>query len=361
MLGDQGAARRSIGYYVHHQGHGHLARARAIQARLGSRCTLIGTLPEDDTNPAVLRLPDDRISVSFSGADGESSRPNAFHYAPLDAANVRARMALLAAWIAQTNPACLIVDVSCEIALFARLMSVPVVLVRLAGRRTDTPHLEAFRAAEALIAPFPAEFDDRSMPEWVRDKTTYVGFIGGLRPPSAAPAKPRSIALVLGQGGASVQVGAIVAAARATPTWDWQVYGPIATSGELPANLAFYGWCADLGSRLSEADVVVGGCGDGLLADVAAHAKRFICLPEDRAFDEQRSKARHLARHRMAVVLEGWPMPAQWPGVLEDACAIDPSRLASRHDPSAADKAAAVIETLIAGRARQNGRSGGTR
>ncbi len=357
----EGAARRSIGYYVHHQGQGHLVRARAIQAKLGSRCTLIGTFPGDESDATILRLPDDRISASFSGADGESSRPNAFHYAPLDAANVRERMALLAAWIAQNNPACLVVDVSCEIALFARLMSLPVVLVRLAGRRTDTPHLEAFRAAELLIAPFPAEFDDRDMPQWIRDKTIYVGFIGRVRPQRPAPSKPSRIAVVMGQGGASVlMIEAIGAAARATPAWDWQVFGGIPEGGDLPANLALHGWCADLSLHLSEADVVVGGCGDGLLADVAAHAKRFVCLPEDRAFDEQRSKARHLARHKMAVVRESWPLPDQWPGVLEEACAIDPGRLASRHDPLAADRAAAVIESLIANRASQNGRSGGT-
>ena len=342
--------RRPIGYYVHHQGRGHLARARAIRARLSRCCTLIGTFPDDATDTPALHLPDDRIAGDFAGADDERSRPEAFHYAPVGASNVRDRMAILAAWIAAERPACLVVDVSCEVALFARLLSVPVVLVRLAGRRIDPPHLEAFRAADALLAPFPAQLDDDAMPGWVRDKTAFVGFVGGTRPPSAGSCRPRRIALVLGQGGLPVEVATIAAAARATPAWDWQVYGSLDVSGDLPDNLGLDGWCGNLAPHLAESAIVVGGCGDGLLAEVAAHGRRFVCLPEDRAFDEQRSKAHHLARKEMAVVRHGWPAPALWPALLDEACALDPARLASLHDPSAADKAAAVIESVIANR-----------
>ena len=56
--------------------------------------------------------------------------------------------------------------------LRAASVSVPVLLVRLAGRRDDQPHLEAFRAAHALIAPFPAAFESQCTPDWVATKTT---------------------------------------------------------------------------------------------------------------------------------------------------------------------------------------------
>ena len=342
--------RRPVGYYVHHQGRGHLARARAIRARLTRRCTLIGTMPDDATDDDSLRLPDDRIAGDFSGTDGERSRPEAFHYAPVGASDVRARMALLAAWIARERPACLIVDVSCEIALFARLLSVPVVLVRLAGFRADPPHLEAFRAADALMAPFPILLDDGDIPAWIGDKTTYLGLIGGTRSPSSGPCKPRRVTLVLGGGGTSVEAAAIVAAARATPSWEWQVLGALEAAGALPGNLAFEGWSDDVVPRLAESAIVIGGCGDGLLAEVAAYGKRFICLPENRPFDEQRSKARHLHRGGMALVRDSWPAAELWPALLDEAATIDPARLASLHDPLSADRAAALIETVIADR-----------
>ena len=244
------ADRRPIGYYVHHQGRGHLARARAIRARLTRRCTLIGTMPDDATDDHVLRLPDDRIVGDFSGTDGERSRPEAFHYAPVDASNVRERMSLLAAWIARDRPACLVVDVSCEIALFARLLSVQVVLVRLAGFRADPPHLEAFRAADVLMAPFPMLLDDGDIPAWVRDKTTYLGLVGGTRPPSSVPCEPRRVTLVLGGGGTSIEAAWIVAAARATLGWKWQVFGSLeAALARCRSNLAFEGWSDDVVPR----------------------------------------------------------------------------------------------------------------
>ncbi|WP_204327890.1 hypothetical protein, partial [Proteus mirabilis] len=80
----------------------------------------------------------------FGGVDGEAERPLALHYAPLNHPGLRARTARIAAWAARTNPALLVVDVSVEVALFARLLSLPTLVVRLAGRRDDPPHLEAF-------------------------------------------------------------------------------------------------------------------------------------------------------------------------------------------------------------------------
>ncbi len=108
-------------------------------------------------------------------------------------------MARIAAWVERTDPALIVVDVSVEVALFARLLSVPTVVMRLAGERNDQPHLEAFRSATRVLAPFPAALDAPGTPGWVRDKTFYAGFLGG-----AAPAPTREgqdIVVVFGRGG----------------------------------------------------------------------------------------------------------------------------------------------------------------
>ncbi|MBE7245990.1 MAG: glycosyltransferase, partial [Actinomycetospora chiangmaiensis] len=172
---------RGIGWYVHHQGAGHLQRARWVAAALPRPCTILGTLAGYDTTGLdVIDLPDDRPldTDAFDGRDGEAERPNALHYAPLNHPGVRARMTGIAEWVRQTEPALLVVDVSVEVALLARLLSVPTLVVRLAGTRTDQPHLEAFRSAERLLAPFPEALDGMVVPDWIRAKTQYAGFLG---------------------------------------------------------------------------------------------------------------------------------------------------------------------------------------
>ena len=171
-------SRRPIGYYVHHQGAGHWQRACLIAEALDRPVTLIGTLAGLDTGKApvpVLDLPDDRLLTAFDGRDGTADRPEALHYAPVGADNVRARMGRLAAWITESDPALIVTDVSVEITRFARLMSVPTLAVRLSGNRTDTPHREAFRSAEAVLAFFPPELEAAGTPGWVRAKTLYAG------------------------------------------------------------------------------------------------------------------------------------------------------------------------------------------
>ena len=344
---------RPIGYYVHHQGAGHWQRACRIAERLPRPCTLIGTLAAFDRAQAsgpVLDIPDDRLpATGFDGCDGESGRPEAFHYAPLGLPSLRARMAALAAWVAAADPVLMVVDVSVEVALFARLLSVPTLVVRLAGTRTDRPHGEAFRSAARLIAPFPEVLESAAVPGWVRAKTLYAGFLGGPAPAAEAPDPAGPIVVVFGRGGAGGDRGSLVAAARAVPERDWHVLGPVeGADGPLPGNLHLHGWVAEIGPRLASAALVVGGAGDGVVAAVAGAAKRFVCLPEPRAFGEQTEKAAGLARLGAAVVRAGWPAAADWPALVRDGLALDPARIAALHDPDAVPRIAAAIEGIAA-------------
>ncbi|WP_244475664.1 glycosyltransferase [Methylobacterium sp. Leaf466] len=337
---------RPIGYYCHHQGAGHWQRATLLADALDRPVTLIGTETGRSAHQR-LALPDDRLD-GFDGRDGEAGRPEAFHYAPLRVPAIRERMTRIAAWVAQADPVLMIVDVSVEVALFARLLSVPTLVVRLAGLRTDTPHLEAFRSAEALLAPFPAALDDTGMPEWVRAKTIHAGFLG--LPAQAAAAEDGSILVIYGRGGEGGTLSDLVAAARAVPERAWHVLGPV--SGEVtpaeapPANLHLHGWVPEVGPFLGRASLVVGGGGDGVVAAVAARAKRFVCFPESRPFEEQTAKARRLSALGAAVVREAWPTPHCWPEVVRDGLALDPGRIAALASPDAVAVTAARIAAL---------------
>jgi UDP-N-acetylglucosamine--N-acetylmuramyl-(pentapeptide) pyrophosphoryl-undecaprenol N-acetylglucosamine transferase len=338
--------RRPIGYYVHHQGAGHWQRACLIAAALNRPVTLIGTLAEIDTRGApvpFLDLPDDRLLARFDGQDGASERPEALHYAPVGADNVRARMGKFAAWIVAADPALIVVDVSVEITLFARLMSVPTLVVRLSGNRTDTPHCEAFRSAEAILAFFPPELEASGTPDWVRAKTLYAG----MPAPETAVASTTddgSILVIYGRGGEGGRIADLAAAARAVPDRPWHVLGPVdGVAADLPDNLHIHGWVADPAPYIARAALVIGAGGDGVVSAVAAAAKRFICLPEPRAFDEQVAKAEALAAMGAAIHCPAWPRSSDWPGLIAVGLRLDPARIGALVQPGALARSARLI------------------
>jgi hypothetical protein len=330
--------RRPIGYYVHHHGAGHHARADAIAAACDWPVVLIGT----GIGERGIDLPDDRpASGRFDGRDAALHRPAALHYAPVDHDGVRMRVARISDWVAATRPALMVVDVSVEVAMLARLASVPTVYVRLNGIRDDAPHLDAFRAATALLAPFHGALESTAMPLWVREKTCY--FPGITARAGAETAIDRRILVVFGRGGAPGDGDLVAAAARACPEWEWRVIGPASLASQCPANLAFAGWVDEPQREIARARIVVGAAGDGLVGAVMAADRPFVCVPEDRPFGEQRATAGGLARFGVAVVSLTWPSADSWPDLLGKALCLDRSARRALHDAHGASKAAAWL------------------
>jgi len=339
----------SIGYYVHHHGDGHRQRALTIARAMPGRITLIGTgLAGRTGDIASLDLPDDRPmgSEAFDGRDGADGRPEALHYAPLDHAGIRSRTAKLAQWIDCEKPALMVVDVSVEIAMLARLASTPVIYVRLSGRREDTPHVEAFRSACALMAPFHEALDDPATPSWVRRKTT---FLGGLSAAASRPGEGRSdtVLVVIGKGGPPGCGDDLAAAARMTPALSWRVIGPASAPRGRPPNLTFLGWVDDADAEIARAGIVVGAGGDGLVNAVLATGRPFICLPQPRPFDEQISKAHRLNALGAAMSLDAWPDPTAWPALVAAARKLDPADQHRLHDPDGANRAARWLSRIV--------------
>lgn len=336
---------RPIGYYVHHQGDGHRQRAIAIGRAIGGNMTLLGTgLSGRSGGLPHIDLPDDRLESDFTGVD-HAERPSALHYAPVDHEGIRQRTARVADWIARERPRLIIVDVSVEIAMLARLASVPTVYVRLNGTRTDPPHIDAFRASTALLAPFHEALDDDDTPAWVREKTFYAPAI--VEAQSAAPAIEDTILVVIGRGGGVSDGERWAAAARAVPGWRWQVVGPCSVPADPPANLELRGWVEDAGSMIAGAAIVIGAAGDGVVSAVLAHRRPFLCLPEFRPFDEQVSKARRLDALGVAAVARAWPQDGDWPGLLAEAVARASSWPASLSMSGGPDRVARWLDGLV--------------
>lgn len=330
---------RPIGYYVHHHGAGHLARARAIARAADGRIVLLGT----GIGILGIDLADDRPhSGAFDGMDGAHSRPDGLHYAPLDHDGIRSRVAAITRWIADHRPSLMVVDVSVEIAMLARLASVPVIYVRLNGDRNDPPHLEAFRSAVGLLAPFHPDLESSSTPQWVREKTCYLPGITGAALPRSRNAQP-TILVVIGRGGEPGDGDALARAADSCPQWDWRVIGPCSLPGKGRANLAIMGWVHDADRAIADAALVIGAAGDGLVSAILSADRPFICIPEDRPFGEQRATAQRLHEVGAALVLSAWPEPTRWPDVIAAALALQPDARRRLHDPDGARAAARWI------------------
>lgn len=298
-----------IGYYIHHHGRGHLSRLEAVAAHLRTPVTGLSSLPQPTgwQGEWVRLARDDDPSPSAS--DDVSAR-GVLHWAPLHHGGLSARMAVLASWIVSERPAVVVVDVSAEVSLLARLCGTPVVVVALPGERVDRAHLAAYDLADALLAPWPAAAHARHWPQAWTSKTWCVGglsrFDSRTRPLSQTQGDSRRVLLLWGAGGRDVDASCVEAARRATPGWTWTERSP-----EQPS--------PDLWAELCAADVVVTHAGQNAVADVAAARAPAIVIAQSRPFDEQAATTRALSRLGIADGHATWPSPDRWAGLLDAA------------------------------------------
>jgi hypothetical protein len=348
---------RPIGYYVHHHGDGHRQRALAIARAAGAGVTLIGTgLSRRTGDVPSVDLPDDRIpGAGFDGSD-HGERPSSLHYAPIDHEGVRRRVARMAGWIAEARPALIVVDVSVEVAMLARLASVPTVYVRLNGHRFDRPHFDAYRGAGGLLAPFHPDLDDDRTPDAIRRKTFYApGIVDA--PVIAGHVEEDVVLVVVGRGGMPADGEVWAGAAAAHPKLRWRVIGPCSAPGSIPGNLELRGWVDDAQRMIASAGVVIGGAGDGLVGSVIAHRKPFVCVPEPRPFEEQLSKARRLSALGAAVVCLELPAAGLWGELITRARGLDPEAIGRLGCSNGADTAARWLRRVADETSRIRSRS----
>src|SRR6201999_4123191 len=144
--------------------------------------------------------------------------------------------------------------------------------------------------------PYP-EWLERRVPDWIRDRTGYVGavtrFDGSRRP--TGESRDRTV-LVLGECGPLTEE--IAAGAPG-----WEVLGPRRVDLALLARSA----------------VVVAPAGANTVAEAAFARCGLVCMPQPRPFAEQVARGEDLERDDAAVVLGEPPAPARWPSLLEDA------------------------------------------
>ena len=310
-----------IGYYVHHQGLGHLTRLQAVAEHLRSPVTGLSSLPAPASwDGPWMQLERDDALAPEQAASADATAHGVLHWVPRHDEGLAGRAAAVSAWIRRARPSLVVVDVSVEVALLSRLCGVPVVVLAMPGVRTDRTHSLAYDVADALLAPWPDGAHTDGWPEAWRAKLWTVGGLSrfdGRRPAGAAGRlaplgrtdvdAPRRVLLLWGGGGRGTSAVQVAAARAATPGWEWVERGPGSPS-------------PDLWSELATADVVVTHGGQNAVAEVAAARRPAVVVAQPRPFDEQVATARAVDRLGAAVGVDTWPAAAdQWPGLLDRA------------------------------------------
>src|SRR5680860_1869308 len=166
-----------IGYYAHSHGSGHCNYANLFSKVFGKSLTVF-----TDRNHAFDRGTN-VVMLENEDPDGNEYQrscfpePRALHYAPVHIAKITRRNKIILDNVLKRNISLLIIDVSVEMAMLARVSSIPYAYVRLQGDRNDFPHLNAFEGASFLLAYFPKEMESTDTPSWITNKTVYLGFL----------------------------------------------------------------------------------------------------------------------------------------------------------------------------------------
>ncbi|MDH3008683.1 hypothetical protein [Gordonia alkanivorans] len=322
-----------IGYYVHHQGRGHCSRSAAIAAHL--QTDVVALTSAELTDPAFSEV----ITLDRDDADPAPTDVDAgglLHWAPSRDAGLRNRMARIADFVGTRRPDAMVVDVSVEVTLFLRLLGVPVVVMAMPGARDDPPHQLAYRAADAIIAPWPG---DLYRPDWLTEHLPKTVFTGGIsrfdgRPQVCHPTFAADVLVLTGAGGDPGTSHPATGLAEALPDLKVVGLGP-----------AFGTWVDDPWPFLCSARLAVIGAGQGSVADAATAGRPAVVMPEDRPFAEQRATANTLARSELALVASTWPDVDRWRAIVESV--DDSAPMWSRWQTAgAAERAARVVAAV---------------
>lgn len=284
-----------IGYYAHHHGSGHLARAEIIARRLSTPVTLLSTAAPADAGAFAGYVP-----LASDAANTRDARdPTAagqLHWVPMYDEGLQNRMARIAGWIRDCRPAAMVVDVSVEVANLVRLLGVPVIVIAMPGHRIDAAHRWGYGLAERIIAPWPREVYD---PPWLHElanRTHYVGAFSRFDDLDAPPARApfRTGAVLCGAGGSSLTSDCLATLAVDHPEVEWRLVGGPGT------------WRNDVWSVLANSDVVVSHGGQNAVAEIAAARRPAVLIPEPRPYGEQEQTCAALSAAGIARCAAGW-------------------------------------------------------
>lgn len=353
---------RPIGFFIHHHGSGHINRCAAITKHIHDRpvtvfCAQPERFPSLAENIELVGIPNPHGQPSRTNALHHQSASTAMDCAPLGVTALREGMGAMAQWMTAQDPALLVSDVSAEVVLLARILSIPAVKLRMHGNRCDAAHVAAYSACVGMLAPFDQRLEQADWPDRFQQKTCYSGGLidSGTPPPSrelarqrlGIPSDKQVITAITGSGaGIGTPLAPLTVGARALPAALWLTVGNTARYGHETAfsNLREVGWVDNAADYIAAADVVIATPGDTLIHEVARIGRPLVCIPEWCYYDEQVCKAEALDRLNAAAYSPTWPgsFPA-WQALIERAMNVDVDLQRSLVNANAAATAARYL------------------
>ena len=319
-----------IGYYVHHRGAGHLHRALAVTSALDSPVTILSSLPRPASwTGGWVDLPLDTDTEPLDPAAG-----GALHWAPLDSAGLRARMAAISAWVVAARPTVVVVDVSVEVAVVVRLHGVQVITFAQPGDRIDRAHSLGYQLSAAVIAPWTPGMRPCRVDPALELTFEHVGAISRIPIREPGTRRAHRVAVLNGTGGhGSSALDAVVAqSTAASPGLEW-----VRLEGASEAAVQ---------DTLNSVCLVIAHCGQNVVAEIAACRVPAILVPEDRPHEEQRYLARALEGSTLPVIISAPDDGSDRAADIDRGRALDGERWRSWVDGRAAIRAGAGLRCI---------------
>lgn len=324
-----------IGYYAHHHGSGHCRQIDKLAALLPleyrQQLTIFTSLtPEayifaniDEQQVVRLHAEDERTDDVLKGRAGAHWQPASLHYSPVGNTDIQKRSHQILDTIYQRHIDLMIIDVSVEVAMLCRAASVPYLYVRLPGLRDDTPHLEAFAGALALLAPYPQVLEAAMTPNWVAQKTLYLDFINPAKNDTsshedfvkmlmtltdddkalaALSTSAQIVTVIKGYGGHEAIDAKLPELRRLLPHAFIISLGPIDDTMHRYVDIATH--VNDVTSFIEHSDYLLMACGLNAVAQVYYYATPLVVLPDDRPHQEQEMMAQALVAQGRALSWE---------------------------------------------------------
>lgn len=318
-----------ISYYAHHMGSGHLRHARriidtdAFEVQVASAGAKNWSLFPEGTKyvPLAFDIDGGCSPVPVSGGH--------LHYSPQGAYITECFVTLNKAW-EQFTPDVVMVDVSVEVALFARLSVYRVAMRRMPGNRADQAHTLAYDVADALFAYFPDHLEDMEHLKKYAHESHYLATPQPKKSPSldlpmneglelGANGKTRNV-VVQTSLGASITLSSVARVAAASRQWTWDVLGSIRQdSAHMPPNLTLHGTVPEPEKWMSTAAVVITSAGSNAIVAAVACGRPTLMISEPRPFDDQHEFALMLHRATGCVMIDSWDAVQDWDNALTKA------------------------------------------